>query len=131
MTTDTQKKVLLIEAEDSLAQAMDRVITGEGHACARLAPGDRIAHRVSQDRPDLILLDVTQANRAEALDACQTIRRDPSMGDVKILMLQGSASPLDRRRGKAMGANGTVAMPLRIDELRSEMRRLLGDASVH
>lgn len=127
MTNDIRKSVLLVESEDSLARAMDHVVTQDGHRCARLSTGDTIAKRVAEDRPDLLMLDMSHTNRAAAMDACQTIRRSPDLGKVKILMLQSNGNGLERRRGLAMGANGMVTLPFRLDELRAEMRRLLGD----
>lgn len=103
MTHETRKKVLLVESEDSLARAMDHVVTQAGHACARLSTGDTIVRRVTEERPDLVMLDMSHSNRAAAMDACQTIRRSPDLGGVKILMLQANGNARDRRRGWRLG----------------------------
>lgn len=131
MTNVIRKKVLVVESEDSLAMAMDHVVTADGHACARLTAGDTIVQRVTTDRPDLVMMDMTHGDRTEALDACQKIRRSPELGRVKILMLQASGSFRDRRRGMAVGANGMVTLPFQLDELRAEMRRLLEEDAAH
>lgn len=127
MREATPKTVLLIEDEDSLARVMDQVIRQDGHSCARLAPGDTIVARVTAEHPNLIMMDMEHSNRGAALEACQRIRRSPELADVKILMLQGAHSPRDRRRGLALGANGVVTLPFRLDDLRAEMRRLLAE----
>ncbi len=131
MTLQTARKVMLVESEDSLARAMDHVVTADGHACARLAAGDRIVERVASEHPDLVMLDLTHGETAELLDACQSIRRDPSLDGVRILMLQKGGSALDRRRGRALGADGMVSLPFRLEDLRAEMRRLLAEQPVH
>lgn len=125
--TARPKRVMLVESEDSLAQAVDHLVATLGHACARLSPGDRIVDRVTAEHPDLLMLDLTHADRAQVLDACQSIRRRPALADVKILMVQKTGRALDRRLGRALGADGMVSLPFRLDELRAEMRRLLGD----
>ncbi|MGB0904273.1 MAG: response regulator, partial [Mangrovicoccus sp.] len=106
-TSQNQKHVLVVESEDQLANALAHVITGDGHRCARLAPGDAIYDRVERDLPDLVMLDM---DRSAALAACQTIRRNPALAGVKILMVLDRDSGLARRRGIAMGANGFVSM---------------------
>lgn len=131
MTNDCRKKVLVVESEDCLARALNHVVTADGHACARLGNDDTIVHRVTLDRPDLIMMDMTHGDRAEAMDACQKIRRSPDLGGVKILMLQNSSNARERRRGLALGANGMVTLPFHLEELRAEMRRLLGEDAVH
>lgn len=125
MTETRTKTVLLVESEDDLARAMDHVVTALGHRCARLAVGDRIVQRVTEDRPDLLMLDVSNGDRVAALDACQTIRRTAELAGVKILVLNGSASPVERRRSLSIGADGVVSLPVELDALRGEMRRLL------
>ncbi len=124
-----QKTVLLVESEDCLAAAMDHVVRNDGHACARLAPGDRLVPRLTADRPDLVMLDMTHCDRDDALKAFETIRRSAELRGVKILVLQSSGSALERRRNRAMGASATLSLPFQLDELRSEMRRLLDDGS--
>ncbi|WP_108258787.1 response regulator [Mangrovicoccus ximenensis] len=131
MTLQNARKVLLVESEDSLARAMDHVVTADGHACARLAPGDRIVERIARDHPDLVMLDLTHGETAAMLDACQSIRRDPALDGVRILMLQTGGSALERRRTRALGADGVVSLPFRLEDLRSEMRRLLAEQPVH
>lgn len=122
-----RKSVLLVESEDSLAAAMDHVVRREGYGCARLRPGDRMLARVTEDHPDLVMLDMAHCDRADALEACQTIRRTPDLADVKILMLQSNGSALERRRSRAMGAAGMVTLPFRLDDLRTEMLRILDE----
>lgn len=125
MTGSHTKTVLLFESEDNIARAMDHVVTAAGHRCARLAPGDRIVQRVSEDRPDLLMLDVSNGDRAKAMEACQTIRRTPGLSHMKILMLNGSGSDVERRRSLGIGADGVVSLPVRLSELRAEIDRLL------
>ncbi|WP_171060900.1 response regulator transcription factor [Poseidonocella sp. HB161398] len=126
--TDTAaRKVMLVESEDSLAHAMDHLATADGHACARLSPGDRILERVASDHPDLLMLDLAHGDRAQMLDACQSIRRNPALADIRILMLQSRGGRLEERRIRALGADGLVSLPFRLEELRAEMRRLLAE----
>lgn len=121
------KKILMVEYEDSLAQALDLVVTSAGHSCARLAPGDRIVERVRDDRPDLLVLDMSDTSRSEALEACQTIRRTPELDGLKILVMQPETGQRAAHRRRAVGANGTVSLPFQLEELRAEMRRLLSE----
>jgi len=44
---------------------------------------------------------------------------------VKILMMTARGSTMERRKGLALGADGFIAKPFELKELRDEVRRLL------
>ena len=60
-------------------------------------------------------------------EICQDVRMDPALSDVKILMMTARGSAMERRKGLALGADGFIAKPFELKELRAEVRRLLGD----
>ena len=63
------------------------------------------------------------ANRGKEI--CQNVRMDPGLKDVKILMMTARGSAMERRKGLALGADGFIAKPFELKELRDEVRRLL------
>jgi two-component system, OmpR family, phosphate regulon response regulator PhoB len=50
---------------------------------------------------------------------------DPALAHIKILMMTARGSALERRKGLALGADGFIAKPFELKELRAEVRRLL------
>ena len=56
----------------------------------------------------------------------EELRADPGMAGVRILLMTARGSVLERRRGLALGADGFIAKPFELAELRAEMARLLG-----
>jgi DNA-binding response OmpR family regulator len=54
---------------------------------------------------------------------------DPALAGVKILMMTARGSAIERRKGLALGADGFIAKPFELKELRAEVRRLLGEAA--
>jgi two-component system, OmpR family, phosphate regulon response regulator PhoB len=59
-------------------------------------------------------------------EICQGVRLDPSLSDVKILMMTARGSAIERKKGMALGADGFITKPFELKELRQEVRRLLG-----
>ncbi len=119
------RKVLVVEDEDNIALALDYLLTREGYAHERIATGAGALDRIRATRPDLVLLDIMLPG-VSGYEICQTIRLDPALAGVKILMMTARGSAMERRKGLALGADGFIAKPFELGELRAEVRRLLG-----
>lgn len=118
-------KVLVVEDEDNIALALDFLMTREGYDHDRIANGAEALARIRATHPDLVLLDV-MLPEISGYEICQSMRLDPALADVKILMMTARGSAIERRKGMALGADGFIAKPFELKELRDELRRLLG-----
>ncbi len=121
---ERRHRVLVVEDEDNIALALDFLMTREGYDHDRVADGGAALARIRAMLPDLVLLDVMLPG-VSGYDICQGVRRDPSLRDVKILMMTARGSSAERRRGEEIGADGFIAKPFELKELRLEVRRLL------
>lgn len=119
-----RKKVLVVEDEDNIAIALDYLMTREGYVMERVASGGEAMARIKAMHPDLVLLDV-MLPEVSGYEICQAVRLDPTLADVKILMMTARGSAMERRKGLAMGADGFVSKPFELKELREEVRRIL------
>ena len=117
-------RVLVVEDEDNIALALDFLLTREGYIHDRVADGDAALPKIRAMQPDLVLLDVMLPG-ASGYEICQTIRLDPALRAVKILMMTARGSSIERRKGLAIGADGFITKPFELKELRDEVRRLL------
>ncbi|MBC7142715.1 MAG: response regulator [Rhodobacteraceae bacterium] len=117
-------RVLIVEDEDNIALALDYVLTREGYDHERVANGAEALPRIRDTSPDLVLLDV-MLPEVSGYEICQNVRMDPGLKDVKILMMTARGSAMERRKGMALGADGFIAKPFELKELRDEVRRLL------
>lgn len=117
-------RVLVVEDEDNIALALDFLMTREGYDHARIADGAEALPRIRDMHPDLVLLDIMLPG-ASGYEICQGVRLDPSLADVKILMMTARGSAIEKRKGLAIGADGFISKPFQLKELREEVRRLL------
>jgi DNA-binding response OmpR family regulator len=122
--TKRNHRVLVVEDEDNIALALDFLMTREGYDHERVADGAQALGRIRDMHPDLVLLDVMLPG-ASGYEICQGVRLDPSLSDVKILMMTARGSAIERRKGIALGADGFITKPFELKELREEVRRLL------
>ena len=124
MMPDRPRRVLVVEDEDNIALALDFLMTREGYDHDRVADGDAALPKIRAMRPDLVVLDV-MLPEVSGYEICQTVRMDPDLKDVKILMMTARGSAMERRKGLALGADGFIAKPFELKELRDAVRRLL------
>lgn len=122
-----RRRILVVEDEDNIAMALDYVLTREGYDHDRVANGAEAMPKIRETRPDLVLLDV-MLPEVSGYEICQNIRMDPALKDTKVLMMTARGSAMERRKGLALGADGFIAKPFELKELREEVRRLLAPA---
>ena len=127
LETGRPHRVLVVEDEDNIALALDFLLTREGYTHDRVADGDAALAKIRAMQPDLVLLDVMLPG-ASGYEICQTVRLDPNLKAVKILMMTARGSSIERRKGLAIGADGFITKPFELKELRDEVRRLLAEA---
>ena len=118
------RRVLIVEDDDHIAMAIEWVLGREGLAHDRVATGRDALPRIRATHPDLVLLDVMLPEMS-GHDICRDLRRDPSLADVRVLMMTARGSVQDRRRAIDEGADAFVSKPFDVKDLRAEVIRLL------
>jgi DNA-binding response OmpR family regulator len=121
---ERQQRVLIVEDEDNIAIALDYLMSREGYAHERIATGRGALELIRESRPDLVLLDV-MLPEVSGYEICQKVRADKGLEDVRILMMTARGSAMERRKGLALGADGFIAKPFELSELRAELHRIL------
>lgn len=122
--TGQPPRILVVEDEDNIATALEFLITREGYDHDRVASGGEALSRIRTTRPNLVLLDV-MLPEVSGYEICEGIRTDPSLSDIKVLMMTARGSVIERRRSLELGANGFISKPFELKDLRDEVRRLL------
>ena len=117
-------RVLIVEDDDHIAMAIEWVLGREGLSHDRVASGQEALPRIRETRPDLVLLDV-MLPEISGHDICRDLKRDPSLSDVRVLMMTARGSVQDRRRAMDEGADAFVSKPFDVKDLRAEVKRLL------
>src|SRR6185295_5330136 len=78
-------------------------------------------------RPDIILADVVMPGLS-GYEVCETIKADPNLRHVPVLLLTGTFEAFDQARANAVGAAGHVANPFEAQTLVDRVKQLLAAA---
>ena len=122
------KSILVVEDEDNIALALEHLMRREGYELSRVTSGADAMPAIERDHPDLVLLDV-MLPEVSGYEICQSVRLDPSLADVKILMMTARGNQMERRKGLALGADGFISKPFDVTDLKAEVKRLLEGAA--
>lgn len=117
--------ILVVEDEDNIALALQYVIEREGHRHFRVADGADAEATIREVKPDLVLLDI-MLPQVSGYDICTSVRDDPALAGTKVLMMTARGSRMQEERALAVGADGFLAKPFSLDDLRAKIRAQIG-----
>ena len=118
-------RVLLVEDEQNLGEALEYQLKRVGFEVVRLTDGRVALERFRTSGADLVLLDLMLPGM-NGEDVCREIRRG---SDVPIIMLTAKGSENDRVLGLELGADDYVAKPFSTRELIARMRAVMRRSS--
>jgi two-component system response regulator MprA len=115
-------RVLVVDDDRALRDALRRVLTLAGYEVQGAADGEQAIELVVQALPDAVVLDVGLPG-IDGLEVCRRLRR---LGNrVPILMLTARDAVSDRIDGLDAGADDYLVKPFDVDELKARVRALL------
>jgi two-component system chemotaxis response regulator CheY len=120
------ERVLIVE-DSSAMRAFVRA-TLESHGVARgiveAASGFEAMRVLPRERFDLALVDINMPD-IHGLEVIKLIRASPQHRSVPVIVISSEASPRDRERGLALGADTWLAKPFTPEQLVDTVRRVI------
>ena len=116
-------KVLVVEDDDALREALLELLHGWGYALAAAADGPAALAITAREPIDLLLLDVALPG-CDGLTVCRELRRRPGHQPL-VLMLTARDASADKVRGLELGADDYVVKPFDPPVLRARLQALL------
>jgi len=112
-------RILLVEDDRSITQALERALRTQGYSVNTVADGGSALLAIEADRPDFVVLDLGLPDM-DGLDVLKTIRgRDV---ELPVLLLTARAGVDDKVAGLDCGADDYLAKPFEMSELFARLR---------
>ncbi len=115
-------RLLVIEDEVDLADALARGLRKQGYAVDVAADGEQGWELAEVNEYDLVILDLNLPG-VDGLEVCRRLRA--SRPHLLILMLTARSHPADRVTGLDLGADDYLVKPFHFEELGARIRALL------
>lgn len=102
--SERQKKILLVEDDDALANVYMTRLQAEGFALKRVPNGEDALAAALNYKPDLILLDVMMP-KVSGFDVLDILRNTPETTNIKVIMLTALSQDSDKERAESLGVD--------------------------
>jgi DNA-binding response OmpR family regulator len=104
------KRVLLIEDEPNIIQAISFILSRDGWVVDTHADGATALAEIRRRGPDVVVLDVMLPNRS-GFEVLQDLRADADVSGVPVLMLTARGQKRDRELAERYGASRFMTKP--------------------
>lgn len=116
--------VLIVDDDTRVVELLQITLGGRGYRVLTAADGEEALDSVRAHRPDFLVLDVRLPRRS-GFDVCETVRKDPDVKNLPIIMISGNTATESRLQGLRAGADDYLTKPFSPRELLLKMQRIL------
>ena len=102
--SEPQKKILLVEDDDGLANVYKMRLETEGFSVRRVPNGEDALAAAIEFKPDLIVLDVMMP-KVSGFDVLDILRNTPETANIKVVMLTALSQESDKEKAEKLGAD--------------------------
>ena len=121
---------ILLADDNPHARRMGSEILGdEGYDVVAVENGDEAMAHLNAHQTDLLLAD-TEMPGAGGYDLCGFVRSQPTLGHVKVVLLQPPLERFDEQRAAEVGSDGVLHKPLDAAALIETVARLIENSGV-
>lgn len=119
------RSVLLVDDEPNIVLSLEFLLKQAGYEVRVARNGEEAVKAIAERAPDLIVLDVMMPT-LDGYHVCETIRADPKLRSVRILMLTAKSRDVEREKALALGADDYITKPFSTRELVERVKTILG-----
>jgi len=124
MNKMSTKKTLIIADDEPTIRLLVSSILGKNYNMLTAADGQEVLDIVSQNKPDLILMDIMMPTM-DGYSACASLKKNPRTADIPVVMLTGVGHELNKVLAEQMGADGYITKPFNSQDLREMVNKVL------
>ena len=119
-----RQRVLVVDDDREVVRLMRAYLEQAGYAVLVAYDGETAVHNLRREKPDLLLLDLMLPDR-DGWDITRTVRADPALAHIPIIMLTARVDINDRIVGLEIGADDYVIKPYDPREVVARVRARL------
>ena len=118
------RKILLVDDEQAIVDLLAAMLRKNGYEVSTALSGKSCLKKASQDKPDLIILDVLMPD-LDGFEVCKQLKESESTKDIPVIMLTALIKEEDLTKGLNEGASCFISKPFSIIDVLDEIRSVL------
>jgi len=120
------KTILIADDHDHLRLLVSKTLGGPDYRIIEARDGDEAYALALTESPDLLILDWMMPGKS-GIQVVERLRKDPTIGDVPVIMLTARAQNADRNRAVTLGVHAYLVKPFSPIELMETVEKILGE----
>jgi twitching motility two-component system response regulator PilH len=115
-----QQTILI--ADDSKTQLLHlkTILEAAGYLTITANSGNQAIELSEKLNPDMVMLDIVMSD-GDGYKACRTIRKNPALTDIPIIMVSSKANPVDKHWAKRLGATDYIVKPFKESDILTKV----------
>ena len=118
------KKILIADDNENIRDALTYLLEDEGYELLLAKDGADTLRKVRERKPDILFLDIMMPE-INGYDVCRTIKNDPDLKSIYVIMLTAKGQVAEQERGKEVGADEYIVKPFSPMEILARVKSLL------
>ena len=119
-----QTRILVVDDDEQNVELLEAYLTDAGYQVLKALDGASALKMVSDDKPDLILLDIMMPD-ISGYEVCKRVRENPEVAGTPILMVTALGAMADIEKGIDVGTDDFLTKPVNRLELLARVRSLV------
>ena len=115
------KNILIIDDDPATTRLLEVLLTREGYNILSENLSDNALQATKSFQPNLIILDLMMPG-ADGLEVCKTMKNDPDIGNIPILMFTSAKQDEIMKQALAAGINEYISKPIHPNDLKQKIR---------
>ncbi|HEV7406696.1 MAG TPA: response regulator transcription factor [Chthoniobacteraceae bacterium] len=124
MLSNPPKTILVADDEADMLQLVGSTLRREGFTVVTAATGETALEKVSEEHPDLAILDMMMPS-GSGLEVCRAMRARPETAAIPVIMLSACSAEVDRVVAFELGVDDYVTKPFSPRELVLRVKAIL------
>jgi len=125
LETDYKIRVLIVDDDPDIVKLFVDVLKEDGlFEVATATTGYDAGVMTQQFAPDIVVLDYMLPD-VNGNVVCRTIRENPELAHIKVLVISGSVNPAEIDKLKAAGADDFIKKPFNIEQVTRRIKELV------
>jgi two-component system, OmpR family, alkaline phosphatase synthesis response regulator PhoP len=117
-------RILAVDDEPNIVRLIQVNLERHGYQVETANNGAQALAKIRENRPDLLVSDVMMPEM-DGFELLSSIRRDPALSDLPVIMLTAKAQDANVMEGYSRGADMYLTKPFNPAELLQFVKRIL------
>ncbi|WP_066016066.1 Hpt domain-containing protein [Endozoicomonas atrinae] len=128
-SSDQTIRVLVVDDSVTVKKVTSRLLTRQGYEVISARDGVEAMTRLSEQRPDIMLLDI-EMPRMDGFEVASAVRNDSELQDLPIIMITSRTGEKHRNRAFSLGVNEYIGKPFQEGPLLEAIEKLIAVETV-